>query len=81
MNGVRVGQVWEQVSKHERGMQLEVRAQHRAPLGAAAGRRWPEQEAGLTGGFVDLELGADQRHLPVDRHGNRPLWGLIATEL
>ena len=24
MDGVRVGQVWEQVSKHERGMQLEI---------------------------------------------------------
>ena len=24
MESVRVGQVWEQVSKHERGMQLEV---------------------------------------------------------
>ena len=41
MDGVHVGQVWEQVSKHERGMQLEVVR--------GTGHRWVLQEAGACG--------------------------------
>ena len=54
MTDIRVGQVWEQVSKHERGMQLEVMR--------STGRRWvlrpvgggPSKKRGLREGLWTL---------------------------
>jgi hypothetical protein len=65
---VRVGQDWEQVSKHERGTRLQVVRGDRASLGAAARRRRREQEARLAGGPLDLEHRAGSRP-PVDLFG------------
>jgi hypothetical protein len=45
MSEVRVGQMWEQVSKHERGMRLEVVRPTGQRWGASSNRRCSEQEA------------------------------------
>jgi hypothetical protein len=54
MNDVRVGQVWEQVSKHERGMQLEVvrGTAHRWVLRPVGGG--PSKKRGLREGLWTL---------------------------
>ena len=54
MNGVRPGQVWEQVSKHERGMQLEVLrgTGHHWALGPVGGG--PSKKRGLREGLWTL---------------------------
>jgi hypothetical protein len=54
MDGVRVGQVWEQVSKHERGMQLQVvrGTGHRWVLRPVGGG--PSKKRGLREGLWTL---------------------------
>ena len=50
---VRIIQIWEQVSKHERGMRLEVIRPHRPSVGTPAGGG-PSKKRGLREGVWTL---------------------------